>query len=240
MIPIRDINPSRSTPFVVWFIIAINTLVFLFELSLNDQQLQAFAYMFGLVPERLPYLLVGEGNNFPVPVWMTFITHMFIHGGFLHIIFNMWFLFIFGDNVEDSLGHFRFAIFYLLCGLSAAIIQTLLTSNPSVPMIGASGAIAGVMGAYLWLFPHARIVTLIPVFIFFYFVEIPAVFFLGFWFFIQIFNGSGSYVASVSGGVAWWAHAGGFVTGIILVMTIFKPRFPPRRFGRRYSESLFD
>ncbi len=205
MIPLRDTQPSYSPPIVTVILISLNILVFLFQISLDPFERNYFIATYGIIPDRLNYISV--------------FTSMFLHGGWLHLIGNMWFLWIYGDNVEDVLGHGKFALFYVLCGLAAAIVHILVNSDSRVPTIGASGAIAGVMGAYLLKFPHSKIVTLIPIFIFFTTVEVPAVFMLLYWFVIQIFSGVGSvgYSNVARGGVAWFAHIGGFLAGMLLV-----------------------
>ncbi len=205
MIPLRDSQPSRSTPFVTIAIIVVNALVFLYEISLDQYSLNHLIGIYGVVPARLQFF--------------DLITSMFLHGGWLHIIGNMWFLWIYGDNVEDVLGHGQYLLFYLLCGIAAAITQVFITPDSRIPTIGASGAIAGVMGAYLVKFPHSRIVTLLPIFIFWTTVEIPAVFILMYWFVIQLFSGATSiaYARMSQGGVAWFAHVGGFLMGILLI-----------------------
>jgi len=234
MIPIRDLNESGSRPYVCWSLIALNIAVFAFQLSLGSEGTEYLVHHAGLSLRRLSLAALGQADLLLVPAPLTLVTHMFVHGGFLHIIGNMWFLFIFGDNVEDALGHGRFVLFYLACGLAAALGEILLGGHPEVPMVGASGAIAGVMGAYVWLFPTARIVTLVPIFVFFTFIQIPAIFYLGIWLAMQIFNGSGSLAAGGQdgGGTAWWAHIGGFVAGVGLLWTLFRPR---GRFWRRQS-----
>ncbi len=223
MIPIKDLNKSGSFPFVVLIIIILNALVFAYELSLPDAAQAGFFKAFGMTPKNLTYMALGESGEGVIPWWATLFTYMFLHGGWLHVIFNLWFLWIFGDNVEDMLGHARFALFYVACGVGSAVAEAFFSANADVPIIGASGAIAGVMGAYLWLFPTARIVTLVWIIVIFFFVRIPAVIFLGLWFALQVFNGSGSYAADASGGIAWFAHAGGFIIGIVLLLTFFRP-----------------
>lgn len=205
MIPLRDSLPSRNRPVVTGWLIALNALVFLFELSLGPEGRESFVHSFGMTPDRF--------------AWSTLLTSMFLHGGWLHLIGNMWFLWIYGDNVEDILGPWRYLVFYLACGMAAGLTHLAFNLDSSVPTVGASGAIAGVMGGYLRRFPHARIVTLLPLFIFFTTIELPAYVILLYWFAIQIFSGVGdSARAGVQeGGVAWWAHAGGFVTGALLV-----------------------
>ncbi len=210
MIPLRDVIPSRTTPWVTYLLIGLNVLVFLYENSLGDRQLQRLFFEYGLVPAA--------------PSLVTAISSMFLHDGWLHIGGNMLSLWIFGDNVEDRMGHGRFIVFYLLAGLVAALTQTIVSAGSPLPLIGASGAIAGVMGAYLVLFPHSRVLVLLFLFIFVDVVEIPAVFFLGFWFLMQVFSGIGRLADSrISGGVAFWAHAGGFLTGVLGVW-IFRKR----------------
>jgi membrane associated rhomboid family serine protease len=205
MIPLRDTQPSYSPPVVTVLIIVLNILVFLFQVSLDPYERNYFIATYGIVPDRLHST--------------SLLTSMFLHGGWLHLIGNMWFLWIYGDNVEDVLGHGKYALFYILCGVAAALVHVLLNADSRVPTIGASGAIAGVMGAYLVKFPHSKIVTLFPILIFFTTAEIPAVFMLLYWFAIQIFSGVGSigYSNVAKGGVAWFAHVGGFLAGIALV-----------------------
>ena len=212
MIPLRDIIPSRTTPVVTIVLIAVNVLVFLFELSLG-RNVDQFTLYWGLVPAAFS--------------WVTVVTSMFLHGGFLHVAGNMLYLWIFGDNVEDRMGHGRFLVFYLLCGVAAALAQTISQPDSVVPMVGASGAIAGVMGAYFVLYPKSRIVTLIPLFFFFQVIEVPAILFLGIWFLMQFISGLGSIVTvatgQAAGGVAVWAHVAGFVAGISGVVVFRRP-----------------
>ncbi len=225
MIPIRDINPSKTFPTVSVAIIVICSVVWLYEWSLSKKilmtvqgqvsALDVFIRQFGLVPAEIlerPY---------------TLLTHMFLHGGWFHIIGNMWFLWVFGDNVEDRLGKFKYVVFYITTGLVAALTQTfisLLFGGGHVPMVGASGAVSGVLGAYMKLFPHARVLALVPVFFFMALTEIPAVIFIGLWFFIQLVNGVVSLPAVGLGGVAWWAHIGGFLAGYLLIDKLFLRR----------------
>ncbi|MEJ2640200.1 MAG: rhomboid family intramembrane serine protease [Desulfosarcinaceae bacterium] len=213
MIPIRDTLPSRNVPVVNNSLIIINILVFLLEKA-QGPELDRFIYYYGLVPARYFVPQIAAYFSFGQQAFALF-SFMFLHGGYLHIIFNMWFLYIFGDNIEDRLGSLRYLAFYILCGLASGGTQILLNPHSNVPTIGASGAIAGVMGAYLLLYPRSRVLTLIPIFIFPWFVEIPAFFFLGFWFLLQIFNAAGS--GGSAGGIAWWAHIGGFLFGMLSV-----------------------
>ncbi len=215
MIPLKDINPSRSFPIVNLAIIVACSAVWLYEVSSEEYEFNEFIYNFGLVPVEV----------FSTPYQL--FTHMFLHGSWLHIIGNMWFLWIFGDNVEDRLGKFKYLLFYVLSGLGAAVIQSLvsfLTGAVDVPMVGASGAISGVLGAYLYLFPHARVLALVPIFFFLTFMELPAVFFIGMWVFIQIINGLITLPFAGMGGVAWFAHIGGFFVGYKLVKMFHRRR----------------
>ena len=217
MIPFRDNIPSRSTPIITISLILINVVVFIYELSLGDA-LEPFISQFGVVPSVVVHWPQSELPFLAIVI--PYLTSMFLHGGWLHVIGNMWYLWIFGDNVEDRLGHFAFLIFYLLCGIGAGVVHTLLNSGSTVPSVGASGAIAGVLGAYLVSYPFARVLTLVPIFVFFQVIEIPAMIVLGFWFIMQFFYGAASLAATSvndAGGVAWWAHVGGFVIGIMLI-----------------------
>ena len=211
MIPLRDVIPSRTTPGVTISLIVVNVVAYLFQLLLTAQGRDSFLYAFGLVPAYFSVI--------------TMFTSMFVHGGFAHLAGNMLFLWIFGDNVEDRMGHGRFIVFYLLCGVVAAGAQTALQPNSLVPMVGASGAIAGVMGAYLVLYPHSRILMLFPFPPILF--ELPALFFLALWFVVQFLNGINQLPVfekdAISGGVAFWAHVMGFVTGLVLVVFMKRP-----------------
>jgi rhomboid family protein len=210
VIPLRDIIPSRTTPIVSVCLIALNIVVFLYELTLG-RAVDAFTLYYGLVPAAFS--------------WVNVFTSMFLHGSFMHIGGNMLYLWIFGDNVEDRMGHGRFLVFYLLCGIAAALAQTITTPESIVPMVGASGAIAGVMGAYFVLYPRSRIVTLIP-FFFFQVIEVPAIAFLGIWFAMQFISGVGAIGSTIGrsgGGIAFWAHVAGFVAGITGVGLFRRP-----------------
>ena len=221
MVPLRDNNPITITPYVTFGLIAANILVFLYESSLPQQQLEGFFRLAAVVPRELTASFSGIPVNQPVPEWMTLITSQFLHGGLLHIAGNMWFLWIFGNNIEDRLGHLKYLIFYLGCGVLAALTQWFFSQNSGIPSLGASGAIAGVMGAYILRFPRAEVLTLVPLGFFITTLRLPAVFFLGFWFVQQAFYGIASLNAPTnigmeSGGIAYWAHAGGFFFGAIL------------------------
>ena len=228
MIPIRDTIRSRRFPVVNTSLILLNVLVFLFEASLGQHTLNRFVMAFGLVPRRFwAHLGLGE--------FTTIFTAMFMHGGWWHLISNMLALYIFGDNVEDRMGHLRYLAFYLVGGVAAAFAHLWMHPLSRVPTVGASGAISAVLGAYFVLFPTSRVITLIPIFFFVEIVEIPAFFYLGFWFLSQLFNGLFALTASVfqSGGVAWWAHIGGFVAGIVLVR-LFVRRSPRPSYPDEY------
>jgi membrane associated rhomboid family serine protease len=213
MIPLRDTTHSRNYPVVNTLLIATNVLLFFVQMTQGPQE-DAFIYTYGLVPAR--YSVPEIAAHFTAfQQVLALLSFMFLHGGVWHLLGNMWFLYIFGDNVEDRLGPFRYLLFYLLCGWASGLFHLLLNWQSPVPTIGASGAIAGVMGAYLILFPRSRILTLIPIIFIPYFIEIPAYFFLGLWFLFQFLGAAGSSAAG--GGIAWWAHVGGFVAGIILV-----------------------
>ncbi len=216
MIPLRDTISSRTFPVVTIGLIITNLLIFFWEIS-SGPNLQQLLFTYGLMPKK--YFLVSHLDRYP-----PLFTFMFLHGGWIHVLGNMWYLWIFGDNVEDAMGHRRFLLFYILCGITAGFTHIYTHPSSPLPTIGASGAVSGVMGGYFVLFPYARITTLLPIFFFISIVQIPAIFFLFFWFMIQFFNGTFSIVSPHAfGGVAWWAHIGGFIWGIILVL-IFKKR----------------
>ena len=233
MIPLKDDVPSRTTPIVTMLLIALNAVVFVYQLSLGIESdagaagaAEAFVLEFGAVPCRITGACAAPGQ-FPPPL-VTVFTSMFMHGGLLHAGGNMLYLWIFGNNVEDTLGHGRFLVFYLISGVAAAIAQTLMNPDSAIPMIGASGAVSGVLGAYLLLFPYATILTLVTFGFFFRFVHIPAVVVLGFWIVLQFISGYLSASAATlgrgeGGGVAWFAHIGGFLAGMVLLF-LMRPR----------------
>ncbi len=229
MIPIRDDTPRFSTPFVTYFIIALNTLVFLFELSVNEQgrgALNGLIYHFGVVPLRFDHILAAWPASSLTGLFLPILTSMFLHASWLHLIGNMWFLWIFGDNIEDYLGHFSYLLFYVVCGFAAAITHILLNAGSRLPSVGASGAIAGVMGAYFVLYPKARVMMWFPPIFFFH---LPAWLVLGYWFFMQFLSGAATSIAETSqtnGGIAFWAHVGGFVAGVVLIKVL--PERPRR------------
>lgn len=209
MLPLYDTVRTRTFPFINIVLIAANVLAFLYELQLGPPALESFIFSWGLVPAHL----IGD----PSTAWTTIFTAMFLHGGWFHLLSNMWFLHIFGDNVEARLGGGRYLIFYLLSGVAAVLLQTYVLPTSQVPMIGASGAIAGVLGAYLISFPRSRIASLVPILFIFTIIEVPAVIFLVFWFIIQLYSGLFAMQGGSASGIAWWAHIGGFVFGVIMV-----------------------
>jgi membrane associated rhomboid family serine protease len=212
MIPLRDVIPSRTFPLFTVTFIVLNSLAFLFEQSLSSRDLEQFVYMYGVVPARLDVV--------------TLFTSMFLHSGWMHFLGNMLFLWIFGDNVEDRLGHVRFVLFYVLCGVAAAAAHVYMNPASRLPTIGASGAIAGVMGGYFVLYPQSRVLALVPLFIIWEVIEVPAILFLGLWFLMQFFLGVGSMAVKSgveTGGVAFWAHIAGFVVGMAGVLALRKP-----------------
>ncbi len=222
MIPLRDMTPRRSVPLVTVLLIAVNVIVFLYQVSLPPDQAEAFVRIYGLVPARIQLALAGQHYGL-AEVLIPLFTCMFLHGGWLHIIGNMWFLWIFGGNVEDRLGSLGYLVFYLVCGISSGLIQTIFSWGSHLPSIGASGAISGVLGAYIVFFPSSRILTLIPLFIIWFTWQIPALVFIGLWFLMQFMSGISALNdsrAAALGGVAWWAHVGGFLTGMLLARVI--------------------
>src|SRR5262245_49616301 len=214
MFPLRDTIPSRRVPLALWLLLLANALVFFFELGLSDEGRAELFVRYGIVPERVSLDLSGVADH-PL-AYTTLASSMFLHGDWLHVIGNLWMLLIFGDNVEDRMGRGRFLFFYLLCGVVAAIVHVAFNPGSQVPTIGASGAIAGVMGAYFVLFPRARVITLVPILFYPLFVELPAFVFLGLWFLTQILSGSASLAAHADvGGIAFLAHVGGFLCGVL-------------------------
>ena len=214
MIPLRDVIPSRTTPVITVSIIVLNAAVWLYELALPTDALPEFLHVYGVVPADLS-----------AP---TLVSSMFLHGGWLHFIGNMWYLWIFGDNVEDRMGHGRFVGFYLLCGIAGALAHVAIDPLSTLPTIGASGAIAGVMGGYFVLYPHSRVLTLVPIIFYFELIELPAILLLGFWFLMQLFSaGAIAVTASTQGGgIAFMAHVAGFVAGAAGVFVFTKKRRP--------------
>ncbi len=225
MIPIKDTIPHRESPFVNYILIFINVFVFVIETMLPEPYLNWFVHKYGLVPARYTNHVWSMLTGLSSWDFSPFLTNMFLHGSWIHLISNIWALWIFGDNVEDRLGHFRYLVFYLLCGIFANITHMLTNLNSTIPVVGASGAISGVMAAYLILFPFSRIITLVPVFFIPFFFEIPAFFYIGAWFVSQLFSGFlALLVPSEWCSIAWWAHIGGFVAGLVL-LPLFKKRY---------------
>ena len=217
MFPLKDNIPAKNFPYVNIGLIVINVIIFIYEMS-YAQEVDRIIYALGFVPARF---LAQQSENWLNPSgFLPVFSSMFLHANLIHLISNMWMLWIFGDNVEDCMGHGRYLIFFLLCGLASVGAQTISDPQSTIPMVGASGAISGVLGAYFLTYPHARILTLLPIVIFFYLIELPAYFFLGFWFVIQFLQGSLYSLNSdqtPGGGVAWWAHVGGFAAGVMLL-----------------------
>ncbi len=228
MFPIRDNIPSRHLPVMTWLLIAVNAFVFFHELSLRPQALEQTMYLFGIVPARYTHPAWAAEVGFPLWDFRPLLTSMFLHGGWLHIIGNMWMLWIVGDNVEDRMGPLRFLGFYLLSGVASSVVHLATNLDSTVPALGASGAIAGVMGAYFLLFPRARIVAMFPIIFWPVFFEVPAFIYLGFWFLTQFFSGTAALARhGTGGGIAWWAHIGGFATGILTFWWFLRPRRRP-------------
>ena len=227
MFPIKDDQPRFSTPYVNGFLIGLNILIYLFQSTLDPRSYELFARQFGVVPSHLAAFLAGSPKYPLAAIVIPFFTSMFLHAGWMHVLGNMWFLFIFGDNIEDYLGHFTYLVFYVLSGLMAMATQVAIYPNSNLPTVGASGAIAGVLGAYFILYPRARVLTWFFVFVFY----IPAWVMLGYWFVLQFFAGAVTLSMAQTGrdvgGVAVWAHVGGFVAGLVMIKI-----FPERR--RRY------
>lgn len=217
MIPLKNDIPSRTFPFVTLGIIILDVMVYLYQVSLGYHGQEIFVHQMGAIPFEIIHIIDIDPHS-AVPIPLTIFTYMFMHGGFLHLLGNMLYLWIFGDNVEDSLGHIRFFLFYLFCGVMAALIHILSDVNSLSPMVGASGAIAGVLGAYFLLYPKANVLTLVIFFLFIRIIRIPAVLFLGLWLLIQILN-----IGSLSP-VAWYAHIGGFICGILLIAFFISKR----------------
>jgi membrane associated rhomboid family serine protease len=229
MIPLRDDQPRFSTPFLTYFLIGLNLLIYLFESVLAYPSQRALVYQMGLIPANVTALVSVPGHVNPAAALLPFFTSMFLHGSWMHVIGNMWFLWIFGDNVEDYLGHFKYLVFYLLTGLAAALAQVALTPFSRVPTIGASGAIAGILGAYFILYPRARVLMWFPIIFFFH---LPAWIVLGYWFLLQFLGGAASFAtaSNSTGGIAFWAHVGGFIAGLAMIKA-FAERPHRRRYG---------
>ena len=227
MIPLRSETPRRTFPIVNVLLILTNIAIFAYQLSLSPRAGNQLVQEFGLVPARAETALAHPGAAL-APALIPLVTSMFLHGGFLHILGNMLFLWVFGGNVEDNLGHGRYLGFYFICGIGAGLAQLVVNWGSKLPSIGASGAISGVMGAYIVLLPSSRILTLIPLLFFFFAMRIPALIILGYWFVIQFLSGVSTLGEINQGGVAWWAHIGGFILGMFLVWGMRQSRRPPQ------------
>ncbi|MCS6904822.1 MAG: rhomboid family intramembrane serine protease [Bacteroidia bacterium] len=240
MFPIKDTIPARSFPIINWCIIAFNSIIFAFQLTLNETELQTLFYVFGLVPARYSHLEWADMVGLRANDYWPFITNTFLHGGWAHFLGNMWTLYIFGDNVEDRMGKARYLIFYLLCGLAASFTHYWVNIDSTVPAIGASGAISGVMAAYMFLFPKSQIIFFFPILFIPYFIELSAFFYIGVWFVGQFISGTfDALFDNQATGIAFWAHIGGFLAGAILFSFFITPS--PRKmyedeFNRRYFE----
>ncbi|BDQ35220.1 rhomboid family intramembrane serine protease [Pseudodesulfovibrio portus] len=223
MIPLRDNVPRVTRPYAVVVIIVLNALAFLYTESINPRDQIYLYHLLGVVPARFfqPDWAVWAG--YPDTWGWPFLTYMFLHGGWLHVIMNMWMLWIFGDNIEDVTGHGKFVLFYVLCGLAAVALHMSFEQTSPTPIVGASGAVAGVMGAYTVLYPQGRVLTLVPIVIYPLILRIPAALFLGVWFVMQLLSGLYSTSANTAHGVAWWAHVGGFIAGIVLINYFRRP-----------------
>ena len=232
MIPLKDMTPRQSFPVMTLAIIGINIAVFIHQITLPGPAGDAFIRTYGLVPSHISLALAGRHYTL-VQALIPLFTCMFLHGGFLHIIGNMWFLWIFGANVEDRMGPLPYLIFYLICGIGSGVSEVAFSWGSHIPSIGASGAISGVLGAYIVLFPKSRILTLVPLLIIFFLWKIPAAVFIGLWFLMQFVSGVASLHSLDNGGIAWWAHVGGFLLGMLLVKAFARS---VRRPSYYYSE----
>lgn len=242
MIPLQDILPRRNPPVITWVLIFLNAVVFIYELSLSSTEREVFFRTWGFIPARFfdSYFSVLIGDSW-YQKYVTLFTHLFIHGGWLHFLGNVWTLWIFGDNVEDRLGPFRFFLFYTFCGILATFVHSIIYKDSVIPLVGASGAISGVMGAYFMMYPLARILVVFPILFIPLFFEIPAFLYLGIWFLIQFYSGLFSLVVSDAfGGIAWFAHIGGFMAGALVYKFFCKEKC--RFYTDEYTifGSLFD
>jgi membrane associated rhomboid family serine protease len=216
MFPLKNLSPRLTFPVMTLLLIIVNVLIFIFQVSLPDRAAEAFINLYGMVPARVSLAIAGHHHVTLEQALVPLFTSMFLHGGWLHVLGNMWFLWIFGGQVEDRLGHFTYLVFYLICGLGSGIAQLTFSWSSKTPAIGASGAIAGVLGAYIVFFPSSRILTLVPLFIIWFTAQIPALVFIGLWFLIQFLSAISSLGAASMGGIAWWAHVGGFLLGVLI------------------------
>jgi membrane associated rhomboid family serine protease len=230
MVPVRSSVPVRYPPVATYGLIGINVLVFVFQTSLPADAEEAFLYFYGLVPARYTDPVWALRIGLSPDDYLPFVTNMFLHGGWLHLILNMWTLWLFGGAVEDRLGHGRYLVFYMVCGLAAGGAHAWVNADSTVPAVGASGAIAGVLGAYVRFFPRSWIILLVPVLFIPFFFEVPALAYVALWFGLQVFQGALQTIAPEAGGVAWWAHIGGFLAGVVLAPVIHRPRPAYRRY----------
>lgn len=222
MFPIKDSIKGKSIPIIIWTLIFINTIFFLREILMSERSLELFIYENAVIPLKFSQSISGN-YHLNIKDFLNFFTCMFLHGGWVHIIGNLWTLWIFGDNVEDKLGKLNFVVFYLLSGIFASLMHVITNPFSEIPIIGASGAIAGVMGAYFYFFPRAKILIMVPILFFPIFFEAPAVIFLAFWFIQQIFSGALSLaLPNSTGAIAWWAHIGGFIFGYVYAKILYK------------------
>jgi len=226
MIPLKDENPSKTISVVNIFLILINISVFIYMNYFAPEDTRSIIFKLGFIPYELSHFVDINPKNF-VPIPLTIFTAMFMHGGWVHLLSNMPYLWIFGDNIEDVLGHVKYLFFYIMCGIAATLVHGFININSQVPTLGASGAIAGVLGAYMFLFPKARIKTLVILFVFIQIVHIPAVIMLGYWILLQILSAYAQHGSRSGGGIAWFAHIGGFVAGLVLIIMMKKPKKRP-------------
>lgn len=230
MIPLKDENPSKTIPVVNIFLILTNISVFIYLNYFAPVATRSIIFKLGFIPYELSHFVDINPKNL-VPIPLTIFTAMFMHGGWLHLLSNMLYLWIFGDNIEDILGHTKYLFFYVMCGIAATLVHGFININSQVPTLGASGAIAGVLGAYMFLFPKARIKTLVILFVVIQIVHIPAVIMLGYWILLQVLSAYAEHGSRAGGGIAWFAHIGGFVAGLVLIIMMKKPgrrRYPKK------------
>jgi membrane associated rhomboid family serine protease len=229
MIPLRTTVPLRFPPVATYLLIAVNVVVFLLQISLPAQEQEMVVYLYGLVPARFFHPAWAARVGLPPGDYLPFLTNIFMHGGWLHLILNMWTLWLFGGAVEDRLGSWRYLVFYLLCGIAASAAHAFVNADSPVPALGASGAIAGVLGAYMRFFPFSNVLILIPIVFIPLFFTFPAIVYIALWFFMNLLQGTLATETPNAGGVAWWAHIGGFVAGMVLasIMTLSQRRYRP-------------
>lgn len=231
MFPIQDTIPARHFPLMNYILIAVNVLVFIFESSLSEKDVKILFYIFGLVPARYTHPEWAELLGIPLDNYWPFLTNMFLHGSLMHLLGNVWTLWIFGDNVEDRMGSFRYLLFYLICGLFAGLTHFLTNIHSTVPAVGASGAISGVMAAYMWMFPQSRILFVFPLFFIPFFFELHSFIYIGIWFLGQLISGTSALFESEDkAGIAFWAHIGGFMAGLLIYKLFLR-----KWYGKQHS-----